>query len=185
MTPCQGKRSDIFEFADGELDPQAEKQVGRHVEDCCDCARLLRSIRAQKSALKRLTPIETRDTFTVLLHERIRREMAGKRGFLFRPALEGRRWIPASALALVLLAAGLWMLDRKTAPRPGSAVSLGSAAAPEQKPVRVHYVMDEIPQTRLASVSPAEPGQNGAAMDTTERVRNFDGLRDRLVPVSF
>ncbi|MBN2202307.1 hypothetical protein JW777_10165, partial [bacterium] len=127
--------------------------------------------------------------FNVLLHERIRREMAGKPG-LFHPILD-RRWIPVSAVAVAVLAVGVWMLNRKfqapaalTAPvalKPAPEASAPSTAA--RRP-RVQYVIDDyVPaETALAS---ADTAAGAVPVDTSERIRNLDALRGRLVPVSF
>lgn len=189
MTPCHRDHNDILNLADGGLDPEREKQVSRHVEECCDCARLLHKIRLQRSCLKNLTPLKTRENFNMLLHERIRREMAGKPG-LFRPIFD-RRWIPVSAVAVTVLAVGVWMLNRKTPapadltapvalkPAPSATVSATAAKRP-----RVQYVIDDYVPAEAATAS-ADSAGGAVPLDTSERVRNLEALRGRLVPVSF
>ncbi len=189
MTPCHRDHNDILNFADGGLDPDREKQVSRHVEECCDCARLLHKIRLQRSCLKNLTPLQTRENFNVLLHERIRREMAGKQG-LFHPVID-RRWIPVSAMAVAVLAVGVWMLNRKSQapegltvpmtlkPAPASTASAASASRP-----RVQYVIDDYVPAE-AELASADSAAGAVPVDTSERIRNLDALRGRLVPVSF
>jgi anti-sigma factor RsiW len=192
MTPCHRDHNDILEYADGGLDPLKEKEIGGHVEKCCDCARLLHKIRLQRNSLRGLTPLQTRDNFNVLLHERIRREMAGKRGLLFRPILE-RRWIPASAVAVAVLAVGAWMLNRRAVAPPAAApASEIAVTAPDSAPKtavpaareRVHYVIDEYPRAAVRE-APADSADGAMLADTAGRIRNVDALRGRLTPVSF
>jgi anti-sigma factor RsiW len=188
MTPCHRDHNDILDFADGGLDPKREKEVGGHVEECCDCARLLHKIRLQRSCLKGLTPLRTGDNFNVLLHERIRREMAGKRGLLFRPILD-RRWIPASAVAVAVLAVGVWMVNRKTVAPPvilDQGIATTAPALPAAQPARerVHYVIDEYPRAG-AKAAPSDSAVGTVLADTSGRVRNVEALRGRLTPVSF
>jgi anti-sigma factor RsiW len=187
MTPCHRDHNDILDFADGGLDPTREKQVSRHVEECCDCARLLHKIRLQRSCLKNLKPIRTGENFNVLLHERIRREMAGKQG-LFHPILD-RRWIPASALAVAVLAVGVWTLNRKAAvpaglPAPMAVKTTPAHSIPEARRQRVQYVIDDYAPAGAALSAP-DTAAGAVSADTTVRIRNLDALRGRLVPVSF
>jgi anti-sigma factor RsiW len=187
MTPCHRDHNDILDFADGGLDPTREKQVSRHVEECCDCARLLHKIRLQRSCLKNLKPLRTGENFNVLLHERIRREMAGKQG-LFHPVLD-RRWIPASAVAVAVLAVGVWMLTRQAAGPAGLpipvAVNLTPAApSAEARRQRVQYVIDDYAPAGAAVSSP-DTTVGAVPADSTGRIRNLEALRGRLVPVSF
>jgi hypothetical protein len=191
MTPCDRDHNDILDFAEGGLDPRKEKLVSRHVEECCDCAKLLHKIRLQRSCLKNLTPLRTRENFNVLLHERIRREMAGKRGLLFRPILD-RRWIPASAVAVAVLAVGVWIINRQSAAPPAIPVRLTATAAPAPSAVkpaakraqRVHYVIDDYPRAEARAAS-SDSARGAVPADTSGRIRNVDALRGRLTPVSF
>ncbi len=189
MTPCHRDHNDILNFADGGLDPDREKQVSRHVEECCDCARLLHKIRLQRSCLKNLTPLTTGENFNVLLHERIRREMAGKQG-LFHPVLD-RRWIPVSAVAVAVLAVGVWMLNRKSTATADLSVPIAlksapaaPATAPSGRRPRVQYVIEEYVPAEAAQAS-ADSAAGAVPVDTSERIRNLEALRERLVPVSF
>jgi anti-sigma factor RsiW len=190
MTPCQRKPDDLFEFTDGELEFSRKRQVEQHIEKCCNCARFLRRFRLQKSLLKRLTLLKTRDTFFILLQERIRREMAGKRT---RPAwslIEIQRWIPATAFALVAIVAASLILTRKNklpALTSKAALKAQSSAVVSKKESRhVQYVIDEFPRSQ--KINPAKSDSNRyqmASADTSTSVKHFDGLKGRLVPVSF
>jgi anti-sigma factor RsiW len=191
MTPCQRKPDDIIDLMDGALESSKKKEAERHVEECCDCARLLRRVRLQKSILKRLTPIKTNDAFFVVLQERIRREIAGKRRRPERSLFETRWWMPAAAFATVVVVAGVWFLSGKTrSPVIISATSApktqATARVPRKEARRVQYVIDEFPRNRKPN--PARSGSSQtqlASSDTALPVRNFDGLKGRLVPVSF
>jgi anti-sigma factor RsiW len=186
MTPCERKHGDIFDFEDGELDAARKKEVKRHLDECCDCNKLLRRIRLQKAALKRCASLKTRDSFFVLLQERIRRENAGKRNLNSSPVFGMPRWIPASAFALVLVAASGWMLTRKGAPVMTADRTVTTARpAARPAPQKVQYVIDEYPRTRPKAEAKNGAGLRAAASDSNLRVKNFDALKGRLTPVSF
>jgi anti-sigma factor RsiW len=191
MTPCDRKHQDILDFEDGELDASRKSEVKRHLDECCDCKKLLSRIRAQRVALKRCASLKTRDTFFVLLQERIRRDLAGKRAPDYRAVFGPRRWVPASAFALVLVVATGWILTRKTGEVPVPAQPRITAAAPASRkaPARVHYVIDDYPASGGAASASASAGSDTlvrmAAADTVTRVKDFDALRGRLTPVSF
>jgi anti-sigma factor RsiW len=191
MTPCDRKHEDILDFEDGELHGSQKGEVKRHLDECCDCKKLLRQIRLQRAALKRCASLKTDDKFFLLLQERIRRELAGKRRADYAPAFGSRRWIPASAFAMVLLIAAGWMLTRKNAPGPAADGALppkvGNAAALASKPVpsRVHYVIEDYPRARPAATSNRDTLVQMATADTALRVRDFESLKGRLTPVSF
>jgi anti-sigma factor RsiW len=183
MTPCQRDANGVFNYLDGELDTSAQRQVEKHIEECCDCSRLLRRIRLQKSYMKRLTRLQTQDSFVPVLQDRIRREAAGRRS-----RSGGIRWIPAFGLAVFALAATVWFLmlkphrfDAGSNSGPvGQIASTPSTVAADT----VHYVMDDIPSSggdRAVSLSRAE----AAKSDTVARIKNVDALKGRLTPVSF
>ena len=189
MTPCERKHNDILDFEDGEMDVSRKKEVKRHLDDCCDCKKLLRQIRNQRAALKRCASLKTRDSFFVLLQERIRREKAGKRSPGAWPVFMVPRWIPASAFVLVLVLAAGWMFTRKGAP-----VMTADRTAPKIRtdqpssrpvPPKVQYVIDEYPRTRPKAAAKSADGVQVAAADTNLRLKNFDALKGRLTPVSF
>jgi len=185
MTPCDRKHDDIFEFEDGELDVSRKKEVKRHLDECCDCKKLLHRIRAQRAALKRCASLKTQDTFFLLLQERIRRDLAGKRTPEYRPFFGPRRWVPASAFALVLVAAAGWILTRKTAEIAAPVAITASAPAVRKTPARVHYVIDDYEAPGAAVSAKSDTLVQMAAADTASRVADFDALRGRLTPVSF
>jgi anti-sigma factor RsiW len=195
MTPCDRKHEDILDFEDGELDVSRKKEVKRHLDECCDCKKLLSRIRAQRAALKRCASLKTQDTFFLLLQERIRRDLAGKRSAEYGSVFGQRRWIPASAFALVLVVAAGWILTRKTAETRSSVAITSSVPAPSARktPAKVHYVIDDYQapasaKTRAqASAAPATSDTlvQMATADTAALVKNFDALKGRLTPVSF
>jgi anti-sigma factor RsiW len=193
MAPCQRETDHLFHLIDGELDSGSQKKIETHVEECCDCARMLRRIRLQKTQLKRLTPLKTGDAFDLLLRERIRRQEAGKaeRPGLFRPS--GMRWAPAFAAAVAVMGCGVLLMSlrdqRSSASKAGLAGSTANRTASSAGDVQ--YVMEDLSSSRPASkpmesrtAKPA-PRTDRASADTTQRVRNFDALKGRLAPVSF
>jgi anti-sigma factor RsiW len=189
MTPCERKHGDILDFEDGELDAARKKEVKRHLDECCDCNKLLRQIRLQRAALKRCASLKTNDSFFILLQERIRREKAGKRSPGAWPVFGMPRWVPASAFALVLVVTAGWMLVKRSAPAvtaQGAAKKTFASQAPSRPvPQKVQYVIDEYPRTRPKAAAGGKDGVQAAAADTNLRVKNFDALKGRLTPVSF
>ena len=189
MTPCDRKHDEILDFEDGELDVSRKREVKRHLDECCDCKKLLRQFRLQRAALKRCASLKTDDAFFVLLQERIRRDLAGKRSAGYAPAFGPRVWIPASAFAVLLLAAAGWMLTRKPAAVPVAEVSrpraVAAATASKPAPARVRYVIEEYPRARPEASAKNDTLEQMAAADTAIRVKDFDALRGRLTPVSF
>jgi anti-sigma factor RsiW len=193
MTPCQQDTDHLFHYIDGELDSGSQKRVEAHVDECCDCARMLRRIRLQKAQMKRLTHLKTGDAFDLLLQERIRRQAAGKteRPGLFRPS--GVRWAPAFAAAVAVMGCGVLLLSLRD--HRSSTSAAGFVGSPANRAASsagdVQYVMEDLSASKPApkpkesrTVKPMAPA-NQASADTTQRIKNFDALKGRLAPVSF
>jgi anti-sigma factor RsiW len=189
MTPCERKHDDIFDFNDGELDAARKKEVKRHLDECCDCNKLLRKIRLQKAALRRCASLKTNDSFFILLQDRIRRENAGKRNRRELPVFGIPRWVPAFAFGLMVIAIAGWMLTRKEAPvmtADGAAPKIGTVR-PASKSVapKVRYVIDEYPRTLSKATVQVDSTARLAAADSIVREKDFDALKGRLTQVSF
>ena len=189
MNPCHRFRESMFDFFDGELDALRKKDLERHLQECSRCARFLDQILLLRSHLKTLTPVKTSDSFLVLLRERIRREVAGKRRTGVVSVSFARRWIPAFSLGILVLIMGFWVLDQKTSffDSIDSNRRITSSALPEDGNFdgQVQYVIDDFPNRISVSRIDGKKEAKLANEDSLILERNLEEVRARLTPVSF
>ncbi len=187
MNPCQRFRESIFDLVDNELDTLRKRELELHLKGCTLCSRFLEQIRQLRSQCKHLSPVAATEEFNLLLRERIRREMAGKRGALTPSIAFSARWIPAFGMMLLLMGIGFWILDQKTSFFGAS----GNQIAVSQIPVsnqdnyegEMQYVIDDYRDLISASRRiEEEPVINPDSMlHETEQ----EYIQNRLTPVSF
>ena len=83
MNPCERFKESIFDLVDDELDILRRKELERHLKACTLCSRFLEQIRSLRSQCKQLSSVSISEEFHIPLRERIRRENAGKRKFIY------------------------------------------------------------------------------------------------------
>jgi hypothetical protein len=185
MIPCEQFKQKILDFYDGELDVLQKKIVEQHLKGCLKCSRFLNRIRTMRSYLKKLTPVNTPESFYVLLRERIRRELAGRRmsnNILFFPSW---RWIPVFGCFLFLIFAGFLMLDMNTWNHPMRQIQMSQVFSPESSDrnnddSKMHYVIDDLSGSNLDMYS--EKDVDIAEQDT---ILNLEKVNIKLTPVYF
>ena len=186
MNPCQRFRESIFDFVDNELDILRKNELERHLKACTQCSRFLEQIHQLRSQCKQLSPITATEEFHVLLRERIRREMAGKRGALTPSIAFSARWIPAFGMMLLLIGVGFWMLDQKTSFFGSSDNRVAVSQVPtdnrREYEGEVQYVIDDYRDIISISRIEEEPVINpDSVLHETEQ----EYIQNRLTPVSF
>ncbi len=171
------------------LDVLRRKDVERHLKTCSQCARFLDQIRLLRLRLKNLTPVKTSDSFQVLLRERIRREMAGKRRTAASSTSFTKRWIPAFGFVVLVLIAGIWMIDQKTSffdsgDNEGG-IARSTTPGEESFDGQVQYVINDFPSRISVSRTEDAEGAESVVEDSLIRQNDWEDVRARLTPVSF
>ncbi len=189
MNPCQRFRESIFDLVDNELDILRRKELESHLKTCTSCSRFLEQIRNLRSQCRQLSPVQVSEEFHVLLRERIRREMAGKRGS-FSPSISfSGRLIPAFGMMLVVICLGFWMLDQKTSffDTSGNGIVVTQMPLAEQEDFEgeVQYVIDDYRNPVSISRNSEADGAPVAYTDSVLRGLEQDYIQNRLTPVSF
>ena len=188
MVPCQRFRKNLFIFIDGELDILQKKLVDQHLKECPHCMGFLNQIRSMRSRIRNLSSIQTSENFHVLLRERIRREMAGKREFFPRTYGFSLRWIPAVGLVIVMVVSGFWMIDKKTTVLNKTIIAEATKSSSDsgsQFKGQIDYVIDDYPASSSVAVSRDDKKLFPAAVDTIYLPQQDDGVQAFLTPVDF
>lgn len=189
MTPCQRFRQLIFDLFDGELDILRKKELNSHLKECSQCAQFLSKLRLLRSHLRGLTPVRTSDSFHLLLRERIRREIAGKRRITVPSFSLPTRWIPAFGLVLLVIIIGSWIMVRRTSLfKPSGSemrVTQSSRLRGEDFHGHVDYVIDDFPNRVSVSRVDNERGTRFIDRDSLILPDTLEGVRPRVTPVSF
>ncbi len=188
MVPCQKFRKNLFKFIDGDLDILQKKLVEQHLKECPGCNGFINQIRSMRSRIRNLSNIRTSENFHILLRERIRREIAGKREFFPHMTGFSLRWIPAAGLVIVLIVSGFWMIDKKTtifnktiiAEATESSFNSGS-----QFKGQIDYVIEDYPASSSVSVSRDDKNLSSASVDTIYLPQQNNGVQAFLTPVDF
>ena len=189
MNPCQRFKKVVSELIDGELDILQQKFAEEHLKKCPNCDRLIKQIRSVKDHIRNLSKIQTSENFHILLRERIRREMAGKRELLPVSSGFSYRWIPAAALCVVMIIAGFWMIDRKTSLFNQTYIAEVEKAPSAPSNVRfrgeVDYITDQYPTSSSLSVSRNDTELPRTVMDTLSVPQSDGSVQAFLTPVDF
>lgn len=195
MSPCKGYNYQLQDYVDRELTPGEMASVDAHLKVCPECAGYVHQIISLKGHLRALPEIKSTENFHLLLRERIRREMASQQRKSAASFVWTHRIAPAAGFALVILAAGSYLMrDRipflggggptPVAEAPASFMSNGTL----QKPSRVKYVIDEYGDAVSLDRKDSPAFRRQAASDSTRPVpqagRRRGPLR-RAVQVSF
>ncbi|MBN2030556.1 zf-HC2 domain-containing protein [bacterium] len=189
MNPCQRFKESIFDLVDNELDIPRRKELESHLKTCTACTRFLAQIRNLRSQCSQLSRVKVSEEFHILLRERIRREMAGKRA-VFSPSISfSGRLIPAFGIMVVVICLGFWMLDQKTSFFEPSSNKMTVSQMPliEQEDFEgeIQYVIDDYRSPVSISRSSEEGETFIAETDSVLRGLEQDYIQNRLTPVSF
>lgn len=189
MIPCQRFRQMIFDLFDGELDILRKKELNSHLKECSECDQFLSKLRLLQSHLRRLTQLKTSEGFHLLLRERIRREIAGKRRITIRSFSPPTRWIPAFGLIVLVIIVGSWLVVQRTSLfRPSGSemrVSQSSRLRGEDFDGHVDYVIDDFPYRISVSRVDDERGTGFIDRDSLILPDTLERVQSRVTPVSF
>lgn len=147
MTPCERFKDKIFDFIDQELDDASRAEIQQHIDNCPLCAKFYQGLRSLKQGLKQMKPVEAPDSFQIVLRERIRHEMANKKGFGLSPSpSHWPRWIFATVMLSVVVFAFIMYFNPLSRP-----LNAHDQLVPIIKPIsndvdlnRVQYVIDDL-----------------------------------------
>lgn len=189
MNPCQSFKDLIMKHFDGELDIHRKKDLEKHLDDCCHCSETIHQLRALRSEIRNLTPVECSEDFHVLLRERIRRDLARKRKETRSTVFITRRLIPAIGAVAVVALMSVWLLDDDpSALRPaGNLTELNQPGSPsgESFDGPVEYVIDEYPSRLSVSRDDRAENARDTDRDSLRQTRPAEDVRGRMTPVSF
>ena len=186
MTPCERFRKNIFDLVDGELDVHQKHELEKHLKSCSCCALFFSQCRQLRKRLQNLPRLAASETFHLLLRERIRRELAGKRRtapsiFITR----SKQWIPAVGVALLLITVGFLLRDQRSiilqSPQNRIAISGESTGFKKEN---VQYVIDEYPGGVSISRDDSR-SEHTEARDSLLLQQDSHRVRPNLTPVSF
>jgi hypothetical protein len=189
MNPCQRFSRVIFDFIDGEMDILQRKFFEQHVRDCSHCQKVLNQARLVRSHIQNLSKIRTSENFHILLRERIRRQMAGKREIFSLTTGFSLKWIPAAALFVIMIISGFWIIDQKT-----SILHHSFIAEVKESPTsirnfqfngQIDYIEDDYPTSSSLSVSRNDVPPVRASMDTVSVPQSSESVQAFLTPVDF
>lgn len=153
MIPCDRFRDKIFDFVDQELDGTAKEEVQQHIDNCPLCAKFYQGLRSLKQGLKQMKPVEAPDSFQIVLRERIRHEMANKKGFGISPS-PVQRWIPAIILlSILVLAAGIYFYPYKQSAVREKFTPIVNTVSDNVDFNRIQYVIDDLGHNSFSSIT--------------------------------
>ena len=186
MAPCERFRKYIFDLVDGELDVHQKHDLEKHLKSCSSCSLFLNQCRHLRKQIRNLPRLAASEAFHLLLRERIRRELAGKRRAAASIFIStSKRWIPAIGVALLLLTVGFLLRDQRQlmfqSPQNHVAVTNKSPALREEN---VQYVIDEYPGGVSLSRDDSRSGHT-EARDSLLHQPESRRVRPNLTPVSF
>jgi anti-sigma factor RsiW len=186
MNPCQQFKEYMFDLLDHEIDNLRKKQLLDHFDDCPRCDRLMARLKALQSHLSSLEPVRANEDFHIVLRQRLRREMAGRRRWSTSTLPGYVKWTPAVGIAAAALIIGLLVSDQQTRSPDGELSGFRTAASvadPSQG--QVQYVIDDYPQRISVSRNDRIDSRSNAGSDSVRQRNNFDQVRSRVTPVSF
>ncbi|MBN1779640.1 zf-HC2 domain-containing protein [bacterium] len=144
MAHCEWFKDKIFEYLDQELDEETKKNVRQHLEECPLCAKFYANLKALKTGLKHIRPVQAADSFQVVLRERLRREAAHKKRLDFSSS-RPRRWMPAViAFGAVAVVAVLWFGREPVRMNSRDLTAQTDVSAAERDAHTVQYVIDDV-----------------------------------------
>jgi len=188
MSPCQGYRDKIHDLIDDDLDGMETRHVRDHLRDCPDCASYFNQLARLRSILKGFGQTSTSPNFQVVLRERLRREMAGKKDPWVVYVGHPRRWVAVAGVAVVLVTSAFLVLNNRQVLMPGAAErsagmhapAFQSAAADEH----IEYVSSEsrgrIRVARSENKAAARPAKDTLAVQASPEEPQYT-----ITPVSF
>ncbi len=116
-TACQAARMHLDAFADSELDAATMEDIGRHVEECAECAVELNTIRLLKARVH--TAVKSNE-ISPEFRTRIVASLRDGRA----PSRATRQWAPLAAAAMIAVAFGLsWTVYQNWSGTTGPAVT--------------------------------------------------------------
>ncbi len=182
---CKRAQEAISRFLDEQLEPTAQSDLNRHLENCDECSTYLEDLREGLTALRNLPLVEPSPNFEWNLKRRMQDTIAEER-VLERHRSPNRFWSPfaisaAAALLLTLGSASVWYanfdqpsplqmqteehrsggsgLDAWTRPVPGGGLG---ASNPGMVPVGDSRHAPARMTRTTSTIQIAEPGVDGA-----------------------
>ena len=189
MVPCERYRDSLFDLLDEECDSIQKRDVEAHLKECPNCAKFLKQQKLMRSYLGQLPRVCTSDGFRVLLRDRIRREVTGRRIRRAPLLVYSRRLIPAFGLIIIVVFAGTWMLFNKSSTMDSSSPERAEIQLPtpgmEHSDTEIDYIIDEFPEQLAEFQAEDQQIDQPVNRDSLLIQRDLSGVRARLTPVSF
>lgn len=188
MMDCKRYEQFILAYIDDDLDVVHKKELKQHLEKCSHCAHCLHRLKALRSRLKTLTPLQTSETFQIVLRECIRRREVGKPGIFGSPRIPVWRLVPVAGVAVILIVLGVTFINRRStsngAPIPPTLFTR-VASPPERSSDQIQYILEDYPSRISVSRDDTDPGDRQAEYDSLLQRSRSDALSSRITTVSF
>ena len=188
MTDCQRYQQFILTYIDDDLDILQRKDLEQHLEACDHCAHCLRQLQQLRVRLKSLKPVQTSETFQIVLRECIRRQGPGRRNVLrpSRPLVW--RLVPVAGVALVLVLTSIYIIvQRSPSSRSGESPTVLTrvSSQAEQGDSQIQYILEDYPDRISVSRDDSERSASRAEYDSLLQRSRSDELYKRMTTVSF
>jgi len=186
MNPCQQFKEYMFDLLENEIDILRKKQLQEHFSDCPRCEKLMARLKNLQSHLSSLEPVRANEDFHILLRQRLRREVAGRRRWTASTVPGYIKWVPAVGIAAAALIIGLLVTDQQNRLPEGDLSGFRtSASVADPFQGQVQYVIDDYPQRISVSRNDRIESSNDARSDSVRQINDFQQVRSRVTPVSF
>ncbi|MBN2103377.1 zf-HC2 domain-containing protein [bacterium] len=185
MIPCERFKDKIFNFLDGELEDDVKEEVQQHLQSCAVCAEFYHRIHSLKQELHNMKPVKAPASFQIVLRERIRHELAHKRGFGVSSPSPTRLWIPAIVMASLILIVSFFIYRQFSHPYlPDITAEAGLTITDEGDVSRIQYVIDDL-DSYPPSVQYPSNSSPIAVVDSLFDTESFTPIQDLYQPVRF
>jgi hypothetical protein len=188
MVDCKRYEQFILAYIDEDLDLVQKKELERHLEICENCARCLHRLKALRSRLKTLSPVQTSETFQIVLRECVRRRAAGKPGLFGSPRPILWRLVPVAGVAVVLIVLSVVFIEGRTpssnpAQEPTLLTRVASPA--DRNEDQIQYILEDYPNRISVSRNDSETRDRRAEFDTLQQRSGSSEIESRITTVSF
>lgn len=189
MEPCEQFKQQILDLIDGELDFLQKNNINKHLKACHHCSDFFKRMNRIQSYLKRLTPVESPDSFLILLRERIRREMAGKPNNFHLQQFPLWKLAAISCCSVLIFILGFRMLDQRTWKKTRSPVHFNQMGLTDSSVdnlmTDVHYVLDDFPAEGSQTGFLQQERQDKVEIDSNQVKETLEMIQAQLKPVKF
>ena len=176
MKSCKRYRPLFSSYIENVLRGSERTGLENHLDHCRACRSVVRAMTKMKHMMAGLPPVKAGENFTIVLRERIRREMYAPQRSDFSMSFF-KRYVPAFGLGLFVALAAVWGFNRAETENP---VLAGREADTEQAEA---FQTDYVLESTGGGVSLSRRDGQGISRDTL--VPPPRGVDNSIIHVSF